>query len=176
MALPDERGDNARFFVGMLASDRRALAEACGALEAEFGRPLFAMRAMPFTFTSYYADELGGAPVRSFLAFPGRFDAGLLADAKIRANRLEAELAGRLANGLPRPVNLDPGYLTQAKLVLASAKNFSHRIYLGKGIFAELTLRYAGGGFKAYPWTFPDYASGRYFPFFLALRRTFDEN
>lgn len=88
------------------------------------------------------------------------------------------------AEGWARPVNIDPGYVALDKVVLASAKNFAHRLYIGDGIYAEVTLSYrrarrAGGRGKArgagvwtpLPWTFPDYADGRYFPFFDALRQ-----
>lgn len=70
-----------------------------------------------------------------------------------------------------RPINLDPGYLTPAKLVLASAKDFAHRVYLGGGIYAEVTLQYRGGWQKL-DWTFPDYASGRYSAFMTDARNT----
>lgn len=170
MATPSDRPEPARFLVGILASGREALDAAARALEAEFGPSDLGAAARPFTHTDYYREELGPAPLRAFLAFPGPFPTGRLAAAKLATNRLEAELALRLGGPWARPANLDPGYLTPAKLVLASAKNFSHRIHLSRGIFAEVTLQYRGGTFFPLPWTFPDYASGEYFPFLLAVR------
>lgn len=159
------------FFVGALASDARALAAAGAALAEEFGEACLESREWDFSDTDYYREELGAEPLRKFWAFPGRFDPGVLAARKLLTNAMELRLAKELGGAYPRPVNLDPGYVTLAKLVLASAKNFTHRIYIGSGIYAEVTMRYrAKKGFEAFPWTFPDFASGRYEEFFLALR------
>jgi hypothetical protein len=70
-----------------------------------------------------------------------------------------------------RPINLDVGYITPAKLVLASMKNFSHRIYLRDGVYGEVTLLYRGRRWEALEWTFPDFASGRYDAFLSEARR-----
>ena len=88
------------------------------------------------------------------------------------ANAIEADFAARADVRVRRPVNLDPGYVEESKLVLASMKNFSHRIYLGRGVYAELTLMYRGGAWCAMPWTFPDFASGRYDAFLNEARRS----
>lgn len=158
------------FFVGVLAADAACLATAEEALAAHFGQATETRPARPFRFTSYYENELGPTPLRAFYGFDTAFPPDLLAARKILTNELEGELAARLGMASPRPVNLDPGYLAPDKLVLASAKNFSHRIYLSGGIYAEITLQYRGGVFRALPWTFPDYASGEYDDFFLGLR------
>ena len=170
MAIPAGL-ESARLFVGILAAGRDELVLAVEAAAREFGEPHLGSLAIPFTGTNYYADELGPAPLRAFLAFPGDFPTDRLAPAKLATNRLERELAAAVGGKWPRPVNLDPGYLTPAKLVLASAKNFSHRVYLSNGIYAEVTLQYRHGKFQAFPWTFPDYASGAYDAFFLAVRK-----
>lgn len=169
MAIP-RPPEKAVFFVGVLAAGRDELAVAAEALEREFGPACLGSRIWPFAHTGYYADELGDFPVRAFLAFPGLFATDAVAAAKLATNRMEADLAGRFAGFLSRPVNLDPGYLTLAKLVLASAKNYAHRIHVRDSIYAEVTLQYRGGMFQTLPWTFPDFASGRYDGFFLDLR------
>ncbi|MBI4006928.1 MAG: DUF4416 family protein, partial [Planctomycetes bacterium] len=74
-----------------------------------------------------------------------------------------------------RPINLDPGYISEAKLVLASTKDFSHRIYLGKGIYAEVTLQYRNEQYESLPWTFPDYRTQQYQQFFLRVRSLYKE-
>ena len=71
---------------------------------------------------------------------------------------------------VPRAINLDPGYVTESKLVLASAKGLSHRIYLARGVFAEVTLNYTHSQWQSNPWTFPDYASGAYDAFLTEVR------
>lgn len=169
MAIP-RPPEKAVFFVGVLAAGPGELAAAAAALEREFGPACLGSLVWPFAHTGYYAEELGDSPLRAFLAFPGLFPTDAVAAAKLATNRMEQELARRLAGPLPRPVNLDPGYLTLAKLVLASAKNYAHRIHLRDSIYAEVTLQYRGGRFHSLPWTFPDFASGRYDRFFLDLR------
>ncbi len=169
MAIP-HKPEPAILFVAMLATDHAALALAADAVERILGHAFIGMRTVPFARTSYYRDELGGDPVRAFLAFPGIFPQKKIAGIKLATNQLEMDLAKEVNAGLPRPVNLDPGFITLSKVVLASAKDFSHRIYLDDGIFAEVTLQYRGGRFVTLPWTFPDYAAPDYHPFLLDVR------
>lgn len=169
MAVPGSP-EKAVFFCGVLAADEGLLAVAREGLESLFGRAERASPVFPFLHTDYYRDELGSAPVRMFLAWPGLYPTERVAEAKIATNALEIELARRAGGESARPLNLDPGYLTLAKLVLASAKNYAHRIHLHDNIYAEVTLQYRQGRFHALPWTFPDFADERYHPFFLGLR------
>lgn len=169
MAIP-RPPEKAVFFSGVLAADASLLPLAREALEGVFGAASAVSGVFPFSHTEYYIDELGEAPVRMFLAWPGLYPTERIADAKIATNALEIELARRIGGELARPINLDPGYLTQAKLVLASAKNYAHRIHVRDNIYAEITLQYRQGRFHALPWTFPDFADGRYHAFFLGLR------
>lgn len=169
MATP-RAPEKALFFVGILASGRRELAAAAAALVDEFGMPDRCSLVWPFDNTGYYLDELGPQPLRAFAAWLPPYGTDDIAAKKIATNAMETTLAGRLGGRFSRPVNLDPGYLTQAKVVLASAKNYAHRIHLRENIYAEVTLQYRGGRLHTLPWTFPDYASGRYDRFFLELR------
>ncbi|MCC8191177.1 MAG: DUF4416 family protein [Planctomycetes bacterium] len=166
------RSEAACFLVGILAAGRRELAAAAEAVTERFGPADRGSRVWPFDSTAYYRDELGDRPLRAFLASAAPFDTTRLSERKLASNSLENELARRLGGPSRRPVNLDPGYLTLAKLVLASAKNYAHRIHLRDGIFAEVTLQYRHGAWRSLPWTFPDYASGRYDGFLLDLRRS----
>lgn len=174
MAVPCIR-EKAVFFSGILAAGRDELEAGAAALEREFGPADRGSSIWPFDGTGYYLKELGATPVRAFLAWKGEFDTTRLAARKLATNRLEEETAARIGGQLPRPVNLDPGYLTLAKVVLASAKNYAHRIHLADGIYAEVTLQYRGGRFCTLPWTFPDFASGRYDGFFLEFRRVLQQ-
>lgn len=169
MAVP-RPPEKALFFTGILAERTSLLAAAALALEKAFGPCCLASIVHPFTNTDYYLDELGSAPVRIFLAWPEAYPTEKIAEAKLLTNRLEIELAEASGSTLSRPVNLDPGYLTLAKLVLASAKNYAHRIHLHSNIYAEVTLQYRQGKFHSLPWTFPDYAGPAYHSFFLSLR------
>jgi hypothetical protein len=80
-----------------------------------------------------------------------------LARVKLRTNQLERELAQTRVYAEMRPVNLDPGLLTLGKFLLATGKDQAHRIYLGGGIFAEVTLRFHAGAWEPWPWTYADY-------------------
>ncbi len=126
------------------------------ALEARFGPAEVASPVLAFPFTSYYDRELGAPLFRRVLAFARLYPQSGLASAKLFTNALETALAG--ADGRRR-VNLDPGIVTHERLVLATGKNFTHRVYLGQGIFGDLTLVFQSGSWQTLPWTFPDYAS-----------------
>jgi len=124
-------------------------------LERRFGPVLEEYGPHPFTHTGYYDDELGGSPERRFLAFATLLPPDRLAWAKCETLTLERSLAREDGS---RRVNLDPGLLSLERLVLATGKNYTHRIYLGRGIWADLTLIYQRGAWQSLPWTFPDYA------------------
>src|SRR5262249_42219216 len=88
----------------------------------------------------------------------------------LSANRMETEAARSGRFPQVRPINVDPGYLTLSKLVLASTKDHAHRIHLGRGIHAEVTLAYRDGAWRAQPWTYPDFRSERYRRWLLEAR------
>jgi hypothetical protein len=167
----EKEADPVAFFVGVLAADAELLPVVRERLRGEFGEIGFESAVLPFDLTDYYRKETGDHIVRQFFGFADLLPPIELASRKVRTNELEKELASELKLPFSRPVNLDPGYLTLYQVVLASAKKFYHRIYLGQGIHAEVTLVYRGGKFVALEWTFPDYASGKYDAFFHQMRR-----
>jgi hypothetical protein len=136
----------------------------------DFGTPEVISEAIPFDFTEYYVPSMGSPLIRRFYLYAPGFRTETLPDIKIRTNALEADAAARLDLGVPRPINLDPGYLTLSKLILASTKDHIHRIYLRDGIYAEITLHYRGGSYRPGQWTFPDYASDTYIRFLNEVR------
>jgi len=140
-----------------------------------FGPVALESEAFSFTETAYYAASMGTPLVKRFFAFERLIDPGELAAIKRLTNGWEnqcaAEFHGSEQVGAPRPLNLDPGYIDLGKLVLASTKDHAHRIYLGQGIYAEVTLQYrAEGGWQPQPWTFPDYRRADYQAFFDCCR------
>jgi len=128
----------------------------------------------PFDQTDYYTATMGRDLVKVFWAFERPFDPAELIDVKLTTNRWEGEYAEQGGHAESRPLNLDPGYLTPAKLVLASTKDFAHRIYLGRGIYAEITLFYRHGRWEGHEWTFPDYRREEYHRFFSRCRELLD--
>jgi len=141
------------------------------ALEEKFGPIDLRSPNWSFELTDYYTPEMGPNLVRRIVSFETLIDPGFLVDAKLTTNALELELTRQLRGpDRGRIVNLDAGYLTLGQMVLATTKSYSHRIYLNKGIWAEVTLRYYKGRYEKWEWTYPDYADGRYNEFLLAMR------
>lgn len=127
---------------------------------------------LPFHYTRYYEKEMGANLLRKFVSFAKLINPGELARIKHEGNALEAvfsESEGLRLN-VGRPINLDPGYIEPSKLVLATTKNYSHRIYIGDDMYAETTLHYHQGRWQSWPFTYPDYASGDYNEFLSAAR------
>ncbi len=124
-------------------------------LQERFGPPAYASELLRFDYTTYYDAELGTPISRRILAFERLAPHDSLVDTKLLTNELELRLAREDGRRL---CNLDPGLLTLERLVLATGKNYTHRIYLTKGIWADLTLIHQHGQWKTLPWTFPDYA------------------
>jgi len=121
-----------------------------------FGPTAYCPAPSPMVWTHYYDAELGPGVGRRILAFERLAPQDDLLQAKLVANDLEQTFAREDGR---RRINLDPGILTLERFVLASGKNNAHRIYLGRKIFADLTLLYQRGTWNALPWTYPDYAS-----------------
>ncbi len=130
-----------------------------------------AARSETFTFemTTYYTPEMGTDLQRCYIVFKNWICPGKLAHVKLTTNSIEHEF---LDEGC-RTVNLDPGLLTAHSLILASGKDFSHRIYLRDGIYAEVTLMVKDGRLDALPWTYKDYRLPEVVDFFEEQRRAF---
>jgi hypothetical protein len=123
-----------------------------------------------FSETDYYEPSMGPGLKKVFFAFAGLIDPARLVEIKLRTNGWEEEYAGLGRHAEARPLNLDPGYVALGKLVLASTKDFCHRIYLDRGIYAEVTLFYRHGRWEHHPWTFADYRREDYQAFFSRCR------
>jgi hypothetical protein len=145
-----------KLIASLLSGDERLLGDAVQALSERYGRADFISAPAPFTYTDYYEKEFGGSLIRRFVAFERLIRPEALPDVKIWTNALEKRLS---AEGLRR-VNIDPGYLAKAHLILATGKGYTHRPYLREGIYADLTLTYRDKSFHPLPWTYPDYAGG----------------
>ncbi len=161
-----------KLFVGVLTSLAGILPECEQRLSALFGRMDQRSKAFPFDSTHYYDREMGSPIHRYFLSFSDLIAPDQLGAIKVKTNELEAELAGQFTR-VTRPANLDPGYVEESKIVLASTKNYYHRLYISRGIYAEVTLHFEEGGWQALPWTFPDFRNGRYDDFFTGLRTVY---
>ena len=158
--------DPALLFIGTLYSDKSVVPEAQKLLEENFGEILMTSPATPWDYSTYYKDEIGSPLMRQFLFFKTLINPGMLADIKLKTNDIE----DMLSHEGKRCINLDPGYLTLSNIVLASTKNYSHRIYLSKGIFGEVTLIYKGETYHPHLFTYRDYQDKTSIELFLNVR------
>ena len=160
-----------KLLIGILAANKTCLDIALEQLIVTFGQADFVSDVWPFDKTSYYNNQIGGKIIRQFICIHNPIDPAKLAEIKLKTNKLEQDLALQIDIDAPRPVNLDPGIIEPSKLVLASTKNFSHRIYIGKKIYAEVTLIFDKGRWSALPYTYPDYRQDCYHEFFEKVRK-----
>ena len=163
--------DHVALIAAVMAVDRSWLDRAKQRLSEAFGPIARESAIYSFDIHSlYYEREMGSDLIKQFVSFERRIPMDRLPAIKIATNKLEERFACREDGRLGRRVNVDPGYMAPSKLVLATAKNYDHRIYLGEGIFADLTLRYCHGRFETLDWTYPDYRTDLAQKFFSEVR------
>ncbi len=165
--------DPVKLVCGFIFHDQDILRYAVERLQVRLGSIDLHSEIFPFTHTDYYTREMGPELSRLFISFQRLIRCEQLPEIKILTNGLEENLALDAPGGLKRRINIDPGYLEASKLVLASTKNFSHRIYLGRGIYGEVTLRYRANRFEPLDWTYPDYQDHHLSDFLKQARRTY---
>ena len=139
------------------------------ALCKKFGKIDFETDSLNFSFTHYYEKEMGSPLCRRFISFLKLKRPDELVYAKLFCMKIEK----KFAKADKRAINIDPGYLNEAKLVLTTTKDYNHRIYVGRGIFEEVTLCYTNFGFKDFNTTYPDYRTPEYKKFFLTIRENY---
>ena len=143
-----------KLVIGIFLKEKSLIVPVAKSLTKEFGPIDMVSRWFSFDFTTYYEKEMGAPLFRRMLVFEKLIEQGILAEIKIITNHLEL----KYSKNNKRMVNIDPGYMLRERFVLATGKNYTHRIYIGKGIYADLTLIYTKGRFQVLPWTYPDYA------------------
>ena len=158
----------ALLFTGILYSDKSYLSKAKESLLSAFGAALLETPPVSWDYSEYYKEEIGSPIMRTFIFFKDLINRAEIADIKLRTNDIEAELS---ADG-KRKVNLDPGYLTLANVILATTKGYSHRIYLGKGIYGEVSLLYREKDKTFVPniFTYSDYQDKKCIEMFVKAR------
>lgn len=156
----------AGLLISVIYRDEEVLEKALGEISRRIGRIGYASGPFPFDRTEYYAGEMGGPLYRRFFLAADPAAREELVRAKVAAESIEDSFR----DGGNRTVNIDPGLLTDENFVLATGKNYSHRIYLGDGVFADLSLVFEKGEYRALPWTYPDFASTEIRSFLTMLR------
>jgi len=166
MSIP-KNPDPAKLVVSCFMKDRACLEKLFPWLVEICGPVDMVSRWLDFDYTDYYYKEMGSPLFRKVFAFKNLIGQDTLARIKEKTNELENrfEISGR------RIINIDPGYLVSSRFILATGKEYSHRIYIGRKIYADLTLMYSKKqGFKTLEWTYPDYASETMISFLSKVR------
>lgn len=162
----------AKLVIGIFLKDKTLIESIARQLVDRFGAIDMLSPWYDFDFTDYYAAEMGAPLTRRIFIFKNLIGQEELVRIKQATFALEQEHSIESR----RAVNIDPGYLTRERFVLATGKNFTHRIYLSEGIYADLTLIYQKGAFRTLPWTYPDYASQNLRTFLEHVRRRYIED
>ena len=168
MSTP-KKPDAAKLVISVFMNDKVLFDELLPGLEKAFGSTEQISDWFDFDYTDYYEGEMGSPLFRRMISFGTLIGQDDLARIKETTNAMEKNWA---VNG-QRNLNLDPGYLLLSRFVLATGKDFSHRIYIGRGIYAEVTLMFKKGKFHPLAWTYPDYASTEMTNFLMGVRRTY---
>ncbi len=161
-----------KLICGIIASKEASFKKAEERLVRLYGSVDITSPLITFNFTDYYEKQMGKNLKRQFLSFSSLISPEKLGEIKLRTNGLEEEIREELKEGR-RVVNLDPGYLTQSSLIMATAKDFAHRIPIQQGIYAHLELLFSKKDIKTLDWTYPDYRSEEYQNFFMETRRIY---
>lgn len=158
-----------KFFASMISSQDELISRASQALVEQQGKIDLMSERFPFDYTTYYEEEMGKGLFRRFLFFEEMSSPDRIPSLKGVADRIEERFPGPSG----RTVNIDPGYVTTHHVVLATHKNYAHRIYLRDRVYADLTLIYQQGSFHPLDWTYPDYRSPGVISLFHKVRERY---
>ncbi len=147
--------DPAKLVISVFTKDKALFGPVYEAFEKVAGPGDLVSGWLDFNYTDYYYREMGSPLFRRVVAFKDLIAQDSLSKFKLAANEIEKQYQENDC----RRVNIDPGYLLRSRFILATGKDYSHRIYIGDQIYADLTLMYTKQGFKPLEWTYPDYAS-----------------
>lgn len=159
-----------KLFMSLIAKEEKIVPQAMEALKSVYGEMDWVSEPFPFDFTDYYASEMGTNLFRHFITFGPLISRDSLPEIKLSTNQLENRFADPCGN---RRINIDPGYLCQAHIILATTKGYAHRPYLTKGIYADLTLIYRNQSFQPLDWTYPDYRQDKTIRLFNHVRKQY---
>ncbi len=158
-----------KYLTAITFKDSKRLVEATAALESQYGEIDHVSPVYMFDYSNYYEDEMGSGLQKQLVSFR---DLQKIEDfVKLKFFNMELEFEYSRAG--KRQVNIDPAYLELAKLVVATTKNYDHRVYLGHGIYADVQLRFRNDQFVANDWTYRDYQSPVVLDFLKIVRATY---
>jgi hypothetical protein len=155
-----------KLFAGIMFDEQFAIDRVLDEMEKRFGAAEYRFGPVPFSWTDYYAEEMGGRCKKIYVCYETLIAREILPSIKLWTNNIEQNHA----EAGKRKVNIDPGYIARDKLVLATTKDFYHRLYLGQGIYGEVTLHFRQGCFRHFSWTYPDYKEETFHEFLIKAR------
>ncbi|MBI5055844.1 MAG: DUF4416 family protein [Nitrospirae bacterium] len=162
-----------KLFVGMLSQDASLFDQLLEKLRELFGPSDIESSVWQWQHSAYYEKEMGADLKRKFVFFEKLINPQTISGIKLKTIELEKQCLNESGG---RGINLDPGYLDSAKIVLVSTKDYSHRLYLGNGIYGEVTLIYSGKSYQVLPYTYPDFRTEEYHDIFKKARELFKKN
>ena len=163
------KADDVKLISSLFSSQTNIIEQVIQELEGLFGPTDWISPALLFDRTKYYEKEMGWPLHRRFISFKTLIRPADIVEIKWKTNTLEK----RYARNGNRKINIDPGYIALERLVLATGKNYTHRIYLSKGIYADLTLIFQKGSFSPLAWSYKDYSDPEVIGFFNAVRERY---
>ena len=152
-------------FTGIIFNDQVDQTDVIGQLGKIFSRVDLTSEVFKFNFTDYYCSEMGNILKRQFVSFEELISPEQLPEIKILTNKIEMELS----RSGKRMINLDPGYLSDANVIIATTKNYYQRVPLTNGIYAQMEYVLKGKDLKILEWTYPDFRSEDYMEFFRKM-------
>jgi hypothetical protein len=159
----------AKLVAALMASDQGLIEKTLSLLEPTYGPVELSSAVFPFTYSDYYKKEMGEGLLKVYCSFRKLIEPDEIVGLKLAAIECEKNFV----RSVSRSVNIDPGYLDRMRVVLATTKDCSHRIYLGQGIYGDIELMYRSGSFVSLEWTYPDYRAALAIEFFNKVRNVY---
>ncbi|HDL01205.1 MAG TPA: DUF4416 family protein [candidate division Zixibacteria bacterium] len=164
-----------KLIVSIIYSSLDALSDALNVLERKFGKIQYETLEVECEQAPLYTEEMGNKLSHRFFSFEKNISRDSLTSIKAACYKIEAQFSDNIDNYPFRTVNIDPGLLTPTTLVMASHKEESHKVYLKDGVYGEIVMIYAHGGFCRLPWTKSDYCDEETITFLDRVKATFEE-
>ena len=164
-----KKPDKAKLIISVFMNTKEIFNEILPFFEKYFGDIDIISSWFDFDDTDYYYKEMGFPLFRRIIVFKDLIEQKILVKIKETTNFLEKKWKKQEK----RTINIDPGFLVLSRFVLATGKDYSHRIYLGKKIYADLTLIYKNGKYRTLDWTYPDYAHEKMINFLGKVREKY---
>lgn len=157
-----KRPQRVKLIIGMLTKNKKLFDYLEEFFVKEFGEIDYKSPVLLFDHTTYYKREFGHPLKRRFISFKDLILPEDISKIKLVTNSIEERFAKKKKGSLNRKINIDPGYVSDSKLILVTTKDYYHRIYLNKGVYGEVTLAWKKQSFRPFEWTYPDYRTPEY--------------